>query len=537
MWTNEGTVVHGGLYNSFRHNYSYVKFWHLGSPTDAYRSIHFNCYDGDHTAGQQMHMIHTEWHYSTGFAAGGSTGYPCSHTDFKVQYMKTFNSTTGAGRGFWASWPSNTVPVKGKDRTAQYIYLDKGIDPQAGNISFGGFRVASYIVFDNQGACWGPLYTNIGTQNVDHLLFHQTVNGCSQLSFFGAMNSYILFAMDGGLKRQHSLATAGSLNNYTTVVDHLIWQYGATDASETQWVVFDGGTNSSLTVQNSLVLPSAATPKYSVSTSNTMVTSPGAAMYFNHIVLPFGNGYNCNTPTFCDSIHFGETNGGMHGLVKAVKNSIFWNPGTTAQRSPLYYYTGNGHLAVANSVDPTGVKNNAISGYAPATRWTTRQAPCTVRIPCTSNNTPYDIPTTGTVPGANDVHQTPQFVWQAQGISAPSVRDWAHLRFGAPYDSADMLGPSANVYFSEAFALFANADINDTTTTAGMKGRIDDAFSWLFAEWASTNASLKGAADDGSDIGASPVALTCPSAYPAAVMPGCNTIAALRPASAPGGSK
>jgi hypothetical protein len=536
MWVNEGTTVAGGKYSSFKQNYSYVKFWYFGSTTDAYRSIHFNCLDNASPTGQQMYMSNVEFHGSTGFASGGSSGYPCSYTDFKVEYLKAVDSV-GAANGFWHFSPVGS-PQTGKNRIARYIYLDRGFAQLGGTMNtFQGFQTVSYIVADGQRINFGPTGTYSSAlypTTVDHILVRQAVN-FNNASMYGLTNSYWLWVADGGVGNTHSLQTPMPNSGPVTItVDHHIWQDGEgtssadTDATEA-WATSLAGM--AISFNYMMMLPSAANSLFTNHTVNVDVGSVPTNVTYNHLMFTFGTNAQASTNPLQGSLYYGEQSAGHIGSVVALKNSILWSPNSTASLSPVGVGSSRAYnTVVANTFDPAGIHNNAVWNYSTnANRWTTANYPATCpTVNCTSYGTPYDVPTTGTIPGANDVHVDPQFVWQKQGITAPGPRDWAHIKHGADITTGES---SSEAHFATTFAIFAAADPADTTTAAGLKGLIDDMFTWLYAEWASTNPALKAAADDGSDIGAAPVAIRCPTAYPAGDLSGCNGLAqAGRPA-------
>jgi hypothetical protein len=528
MWVNEGDApMKGGKYSSFKHNYSYVQFWYFGSPTDAYRSMHLNCWDNDHQAGQQMYMVNVEWHYSTGFSSGGSSGYPCSYTDFKIQYMKTFDSTTAGNRGFFAFNPYG-APTAGKSRIAQYIYLDRGFDSNAGNGTLQGFQVVSYIVADGQQSTFGPNPTIPGTNvpNVDHILVRFTAN--SGGSFFYGSASYWLTVIDGGVGNAHTVVTRNLSSPYNWVIDHAIWQDGDTNSSDTDAYEMTAGTGQTASWNYMLMLPNAADPRFTSHTVNVVGSTSTIWSRYNHAVFTFGNNYG-GPNGLMGSIYLGEEAGcGSPGAI-GIRNSILWNPNPTAANSPIYaFITANCPLNsfVANHFDPAQIHHNLVWNYGTnSNRWTSAVTACGGSN-CTSMGTPYDFPMTGTVPGASDVHTDPRFVWQMQHLTAPGPRDWARIKHGADTTTGET---PTEVHFGTTFALFKNSVINDTSTTAGMKGLIDEMFAWLYGEWSSTNTALGGAGDDGTDIGAAPVTIFCPSAYPASVVSLCNSIAQTQP--------
>jgi hypothetical protein len=526
LTTESSTAVTGSNYGGFRQNYNYTQFWYFGSSTDAYRSMNSFCGDADHEAGQQFYMVNVEWHYSSGLATP-SAYFPCTYTDYKVQYIRTMNSTTANGKGFYQIFPIGS-PVTGKDRTLQYAYFDTGMDQGGGNSIFTGFRTVSYLVMDKQSSAFGP---SAGANpalfpNVDHMLVRESKSYGGSGSWAFGSTSYLLDVVDGGVGNQHSISTFSTTSgSYGWVMDHVVWQDGETNSSDTDAIeARPQARNGFPTTWNYfLMLPNAAKPQYTSHTIGAYQYTAASNAIYNHAVFAFGKNY-AGTGGISGAIYLGETDCGTARTI-GMKNSILWNPNPSAGESPLYaWVVGSCNLNsfVANAYDPLQIHNNLVYNYGTnSNRWSASAGACGGSN-CTSYGTPYDVPTTGTAPGANDIHQAPQFVWQQQGITAPGVREWAHIQHGAAYDSNDT---STEAHFANAFALFGAADPGDTSTTAGMKGLIDEMFAWIYAEWSATNPALKGAADDGSDIGAAPVTILCPSAYPAATVSGCNSLA------------
>jgi hypothetical protein len=528
VWTTESNAIVGGHYNTIRQNYTYTAFWYLGSPTDTYRGMYSSCYDGDHQANQQFYMIHVEWHNSPGWQAGGSTGYPCGYTDYKIQYFRSLDSTTASGKGFYSTALNSVVsaPASGKNRILQYAYFDTGFDSNGGNATLAGFQTVSYLVMDNQSSVFGPTSNALPgvLPNVDHMLVRETKRGAGNWAF--GSTSYLLDVLDGGIGNQHSISTQKfNTGTYNWVMDHVIWQDGETASSDTDAIEarpygVDGFTT---TWNYLLMLPNAAQPQYTSHTVGAYQYTATSSAVYNHAVFSFGKNYG-GTGGMVGSIYTGETDCGVAGTI-GVKNSILWNPNPGAGESPLYAWV-NGRCAlnthVANVFDPTQIHHNLVWNYGTnSNRWTSAVSGCG-GADCTSKGTPYDAPMTGTVPGAHDIYQAPAFVWQGQGITAPGAREWANIMHGADITTGET---ATEVHFATTFALFKNANIADTTTTAGMKGLIDEMFAWIYNEWASTNPALRLAGDDGSDIGAARITFLCPSAYPPADVSRCSGLA------------
>jgi hypothetical protein len=488
---SENATYGTGKWVTFRSNFVYTRFWYFGSPTDAYRAVYGACLSSINTPPQQFYLINTEWHNSSGTDGSYSAGYPCPATDFQVLYLKALNSTTASNKGWWDFRPSGTRN-SGKSRIAQYIYLDRGFN---GGPTFQDFTTVSYIVADGQQNAFGPtsnLASSAAAASVDHFLV-RAAPGWSDSFFFGS-TSYALLAIDGGVGNVHSIFTQHfASGSYNWVIDHAIWQHGDTGSSDTDAFEQAAGTGITTAWNYLLMLPNAAQPQYTSHTVNVWGSTATIWSRYNHAVFAFGKGHDGSG--FLGSMYYGEQAGCGSGSAGAigVKNSILWNPNSSAGESPIYGYASAAcplNSLVANVFDPAQIHHNNVWNYGTnSTRWTSVVTGCG-GINCTSYNTPYDAPMTGTAPGAGDRYVAPRFLWQKQGLTAPGPREWAHTLHGADITTGES---STQVHFGTTFALFRNAVINDTTTTAGMKGLIDEMFAWIYTEWASTNPALKGA--------------------------------------------
>lgn len=565
VWTNEYTTpVAGGTFGTFSHNYHYVKFWYFGSPTDDYRSWYLYANDNnDH--GNFFTAVNTEWHSCTGWATG--TLFPDQYMNFEVTGLKAVNSI--GSNGFFYIAPGALSLAAGKSRIARYLYLDTGFYAPGGTLAFPLFSTVSYIVADGQHKSYGPLSSSSPTvlpSAVDHILVRE-ISTISTARYFGD-TSYSVFVVDGGAGNTFSDATESfTTGSHSWVIDHAMWQHGdltaSSDSDPTEPRV-SGSTGFPTTWNHFLMLPCAAQGQYECYALGAYGYTATSTNHYNHAVFAFGRSVSSATG-IVGKIYIGETDNGTAGTI-GIKNSILWNPYTSATGSPIGVHTASGPtlcnsattadlgLCVANAFDPTQIHHNLVWNYdnTQSQRWTAAITGCSGGAGgnCASYNTPYDYKMT-TVPGAHDfwgpplgsTANSPRFLWQQQGITAPGPREWAHIRFGADIDSSSTPSSCApthtctEVKFETTFAVFANADPSDLTTTAGLKGRVDDLFSWVYGEWASTNVVLRGTADDGGDIGAAPVvgALGCPDNYPAGVITNCNSIAdeMLRPADAP----
>lgn len=517
IWVTERDITGSQTAGFQRQNYVFTQFYDFGAQDNSYRSMHLYCLDTDTTLAY-FYIDNVKFYRSVGITGGQ---YPCSYTDFTVHDLQTFDSGTPTTDGWWSLSPGAGAVQPGKQRTLSYVYLDTGMGPGGGNVQFRNFTQVSYLVLDRQQAGINSAQNGLST-SADHVLIRQT-GGLIAAYYFSRTSSYWLIVMDG-TGNSHNIASPGGA---TSNIDHLIYQHGNPIADSDPPSV-GGAVNYSYY----LLLPSGADPRYSGSAWNGGYNTPTTII---HSMFTFGRPFdeaNDNT-AITGSMYYGENICGTVGSWASLKNNIFWNPNPTApNRSPIYAWKStnvcvNNSLAnlVANTFNPSGIHHNVVFGadLDASKRWTysngATQCGSAPGDKCSNWGTPYDAPTTGVVPGANangndlPYDTNPQFVWQKQGITAPGPRDWAHIRFGAAYDSDDV--PGTSVHYKNAFGLFRDADITDLTTTAGMKGRIDDMFTWTFSEWASTNSTLKGAADDGSDIGVAPVVLpsgTCPDA-------------------------
>jgi hypothetical protein len=490
VWTNELTSpIAGGTFDTFKHNYNFVKFWYFGSTTDAYRSIYVQCNSEGYTITPQLFMTNVEWHNSTGFAGG----YPCANMDFKMESIKVVNSV-GSNGFFWVS-PTTTAIAGGRSRTAKYIYVDKGSYMTSAGINFNNFQAVSYVVLDGQKNTFGPLSSSNPAlmPSIDHLLVRQAaLSGAGDTTSLGD-TYYSLWVVDGGLGNVHTINTVTfTSGTHNWIIDHHVWQHGdATGSSDTDGPVFrplGAGANTFTASYNYLlILPCAAQPTYTCHTLPLGPYNATTSNTWNHTVMPFGTNYSSSI-ALIGTAYYGEVDNGIAGAL-SLKNSILWNANASGGRSPIGIHGSSGYCSdlhlnncVANTFDPTKIHNNLVWNYGTVSnRWTSAVTGCG-GVNCTSYGTPYDFPMTGTAPGLHDLWGTtssnpqnaPNFVWQQQGLTAPGPRDWAHTRFGADITTGET---ATEVHFATTFQVFAAADPGDLTTTAGLKGRIDDMFS------------------------------------------------------------
>jgi hypothetical protein len=546
IWYTEGTATGQGKgqYDSIGLNTQWTDFYDIGK-SGTYKGIIYQCSSGTTAAARPFRMANTTFTRVSGMgygASGGGGGFPCEHIDYAVTSVKSINSQrTADTEGWWGFWGVYGVgsPLTGNDRSISYSYFDTGWqqDGAFGKGSyFTGFKTVSYVVFDGnvQGNSMNGPQGTPGGVAVDHMLVHELGHTSSAPTAWPSLTTSYTAHMIDSSGNIHSTWTNGT-------TDHMVWEYGEQAPSDTNGLAGTGAYS------YLLLLPNAQDPRYSSGNMDLdFQTCTGCTLRFDHSVITGGSHYyttappcgsgpgNCNA--WAGSLYLGEGTPGINSSVPELKNSILWNPNPNATGSPImlngsqdvdgpcsYCATASPYV---NWFVPTGIHNNTVWNYRKSQRWkTATYSFCSPSgAACSNDGTYYDLPMTGTVPGLNDVHADPQFKWQALGMTAPGIRDWAHIKYGADITEAD----SSKAHFGTAFAVFAAADVNDTTTAGGLKGRIDDYFTWIYDMWSSTNPALRGAASDGTDIGAAPVTSSGPScfpSYPAAIMPHCNSIA------------
>jgi hypothetical protein len=278
-----------------------------------------------------------------------------------------------------------------------------------------------------------------------------------------------------------------------TTVSNVVYEYG--DASNgSGHTILPYILTTPFSVQNVLSLPTAQNKVVPSGGWNTANNDTTGGQSFSHNTIVY------NTYCTAGSLDYGEQSEGTpNNLVSLLANNIFANYGTTSSggynANPVCPTTGENAAALvtANHFVPAGIHNNAVWGYAPVSRWVSTLNPaCTVggvTNQCTNNGTPYDAPTTGSVPGANDVHQRPYFVWENNGVPV-GIREWALNLHGVPYPGGGM---SASYSGAAAFAVFGTGNVQSLLT---------EMFAYIRGQWIPQNPALWKAGADGADIGA-----------------------------------
>lgn len=264
------------------------------------------------------------------------------------------------------------------------------------------------------------------------------------------------------------------LQNHTTANPHFVGPNSALS------VVFDGCLfefAGSDTAGDCILIPSPAAAKtYTI--RNCLVLPNGSGLASGSLISALGNAnasFSCTHNTGLGGgnsqalVTVGETYAGFTGMCTAFKSNLVWKAsGATGLK---WFQTGTtSDIATAANLD-----NN--TGWNLATGTQGKGYSCTLSAGS---------------PGANDVDQDPLFADRTRNLAT-----WDAALGGA--------GTNANA-IAELAKRNDRSGYNPGYTIAGL-------IAWVRAGFAPRNAALKGAAHDGGDIGAVPVATVPPSLY------------------------
>jgi hypothetical protein len=408
---------------------------------------------------------------------GQNTG--CASAIFTLSNIYTYNSLAP----FLRIYPA--LGVSTGTRSITNSYLDTGFYPN--QTSFNQFTL-NWDVFDgiSSGGADDPAAASFTNSA---LRFLRESNSGDQTPS-GTQDNIYLYA-DTALVPGNSEAVT-FMGTDSITASNIILEYG--DSRNVSGHSVLPQQNTPLTLRNYIQLPTAQNkllPSGGINTAHNDVTG---GEWFSHNTIIY------NTWCTAGSLDYGEQSKGTpNNLVSLLANNIFANYGITTvvgdAANPICPTTGGSgaELVTANHFVPTGIHNNAVWGYAPVSRWVSTLNPaCTVggvTNQCTNNGTPYDAPTTGSVPGANDVYQRPNFVWENNGVPV-GIREWALNLHGVPYPGGSM---SASYSGAAAFAVFGTGNVQSLLT---------EMFAYIRGQWIPQNPALWKAGADGADIGA-----------------------------------
>jgi hypothetical protein len=363
-------------------------------------------------------------------------------------------------------------------------YFDTGF-----NATLTDFRdfTLSYVVFDGQptnGAGNPSDAASCGNVAVRHIGTGAPTAPCGNQN-----NTYYYYTVGSQPNNPQGFRLPGA---GTITASNVVYEYGDSRNGEgTAFLQYTAATN--VVYDHLLILPTAQDKTVPSGDFNTAGPTFGTQAFTHLTALLSASG------CMSGGIYYGEQNTGQAGNVPYFKNGLFVALGT-AGGFPACAFTTYRTTAVLNHFDPAGIHHNNVYRGGTATQWVAGYGTCGASN-CSSLGTSYDIPTSGTVPGANDKAVDPVFQWQAKGETAPGIREWALVKHGVAYPGGSM---AASNDASAAFALFGTLPIQAT---------MDEMFAYIRGRWAPTASALKAAADDGGDIGAVPVE-TAPTGNP-----------------------
>lgn len=241
-----------------------------------------------------------------------------------------------------------------------------------------------------------------------------------------------------------------------------------------------------LPISNSLtsVLPSGVGP-------NPIQARTFPRLRMLHNTMMFGG----NAGDYAKSSYIAESGCPVPGAIEEYKSNIMWGTAgvtnyawQTHTGDPTCRFTAGGPPWIApNILMPANITNNSCANCStvPSSLWAT-WANANPSAVLTNIGTVYNVPTTGTVPGAGDLpsNQDPQFVDIRR-----NMKTWCD----------EMTGQSRGTCTAnDAMAYLANGP--DT-----LESRVNSLFTWVSEGFRPTNSAFRGSAHDGGDIGAVPL--------------------------------
>jgi hypothetical protein len=460
-----------GQNSTVKMDFAYVDFYDLGCATcnagNFKAAIEICQYFADADAAV-FRMQHVTMTRTAGTFRSGSFNVNIGSGILHWNDVKTYSSLVPGALGFRVGVAKTT----GTWRIEQ-SYFDTGFN--AAQVDFRDF-VLNYVVFDGQptngagspsdaAACSNVMVRHIGT-------------GAPTAPCGNQNNAYYYYQQGSQANNPQGFRLPGA---GTITASNVIYEYGdARNGEGTAFLQYTAATN--VIYDHVLILPTAQNKAVPSGDFNTAGPTYGYQAFKNITALLSASG------CMAGGAYYGEQNAGQAGNVPYFKNGLFVALGA-AGGFPACAFTTNRTTAVLNHFTPAGIHHNNVYGGGTATQWVAGYGTCGASD-CSSLGTSYDIPTSGTVPGANDKAVDPKFVWQVRGETAPGIREWALAKHGVAYPGGSM---AASNDASAAFALFGTLPIQAT---------MDEAFAYVRGRWTPTNLALKAAADDGGDIGA-----------------------------------
>lgn len=309
-------------------------------------------------------------------SGGVSVGNPATNTNnVIISFRKIrFSGTVPASCGDWVI--TNAIGTgTGNTRELYDIFCDKNLT--GGTSSFREVTI-SYTV------SLGFLVGLSRHTAYDYNIAYSTVDTVMNLQGT-ASNSY--FYSNSGTNPKVFQFQTSSTDNF--LVDSCIAQSSSSATEGDMFIQSNTGNSArTFTVQNTLILPRTGDfePSGTLLT-NTITTSAPSYLYNNTWVIGSGSNHG---------VQYNETGQAPVGLVSAYRSNIGWAASVVA---------GENHfnpLACCAILDNTLLPENTTNN-------TMYNGSLTSRVGKTSDNTYYDVPTTVTVPGANDLNENPNF--------------------------------------------------------------------------------------------------------------------------------
>jgi uncharacterized lipoprotein YddW (UPF0748 family) len=447
-------------------------------------------------------MEHVTMTRTAGIKCVSTTGcsYPSADASFIIRDLKMYSTTTvGSAAGYTdarTKFSLNfTVPsTKGLGtREITDAYFDAGAS--TGNNGWPGF-VLTNVVYEIDPPTY-PATTDATKTGQQTNVVYRAVNVDGNGHNLGgsATNLYYFMESSAATGNPHGLK-AGVRGDQT--IDGAIFEYGFTSAADgniyTAAATSAGASNFTHTLKNSIVTPvtgGTGIPttsggnlgNYGNATDSPVL--PDTVIHSHNTFFIFGSGpsgttYFGENMSSCSKTHYGANS------VDVYRDNIAFGLGGSPSANGHWEINECPTTAPPNLVNPAGTDHNACYNCTLTTgsKWTTANA-TNCPVTCTSNNTFYDLPMTGTTPGTGDLSGDPGFVDITR-----SFRRWC--------DYTTSQAPNTCTGQDAARLL------RDGPGT--MQSKIDSLFAWVRDGFRPTNETYRTAASDGTTIGA--VAMT-----------------------------
>lgn len=371
-----------------------------------------------------------------------------SFTNTQQSYSLDFTATVARTTGTWS---------------VQRNYFDKAMGDSATSANFRDVTI-NYNVFAANinplvGSTWAAFQYNV-------IYDPRSGTSANDTNIYGDIANNFLLEADG--QENPHWPTLASTTAGQTFTGNIL-QAGSLATGGDGFLFTSNAPSITHTVTYNLVLPTTAGTA-SGGIVNALGNTVTSHAIVEHNTAPLGTG----SATANHGVMYNEagTTATPSGTYTSYKSNLVWGP--TAKTTNHFYQSGTTVTPNDNVADPAAITNNTCWNCGAASR-----------PGKTSDGTFYDLPTTGTVPGANDVNVDPGFVDTSRNFQTAGTVLWG-------------------------------ADGSVDGTLAALKvdpgTRIPQLIDWVWNGFAPTNAALATAGHDGGTIGA--VAAILPPTFP-----------------------